>query len=150
MDLPAPMHSAPPVADASLEAMELVLRGVSYHYPHGEKLALADVSYTFRPGTTAIVGPNGAGKSTLVKLLTGLLAPTSGAIGTQLSGGACVPADQIPKGVLFQEPSHLHLTVRQNVTMRYERVPDEDARIHRALGLAGLGDVVAGLPDGIE
>src|ERR1051325_9379032 len=121
MDLPARVSAAPPPSDPSSEAMELVLRGVGYQYPQSEKVALANVSYTFRPGTTAIVGPNGAGKSTLVKLLTGLLAPTSGAIGARLSGGAFLPAEQVARGVLFHEPSHLHLTVRQNVTMRYER-----------------------------
>jgi ATP-binding cassette, subfamily B, bacterial len=150
MDLFPAVRAASPLSDPALDAMALLLQGVSYRYPNSQKVALADVSYTFGPGTTAIVGPNGAGKSTLVKLLTGLLAPTSGAIRAQLSGGTCVPAEQLSKAVLFQEPSHLHLTVRQNVTMRYERAPEEDARIHRALELAGLGDVVAGLPDGID
>jgi len=128
----------------------LHLRGVSYRYPNSDKGALADISYTFPTGTTAIVGPNGAGKSTLVKLLTGLLAPTSGAIGVQLADGTCLPPQLAEKAVLFQEPSHLYLTIRQNVTMRYERAPDEDARIHHALELAGLGGVVKGLPDGID
>lgn len=150
MDLASPVHPAPPPLDPSLDAMALLLEGVGYHYPHSHKVALADVSCTFGTGTTAIVGPNGAGKSTLVKLLTGLLAPASGAILARLSDGTCVPAERLPKGVLFQEPSHLHLTVRQNVTMRYEREPDEDARIHRALELAGLSEVVAGLPDGLD
>jgi ABC-type bacteriocin/lantibiotic exporter with double-glycine peptidase domain len=130
--------------------MKLRLSGVNYRYPQSEKAALAHVSYTFRSGATAIVGPNGAGKSTLVKLLAGLLAPTVGTIEAGLPSGAYVPAAELRKGVLFQEPSHLHLTVRQNVTMHYERAPDEDARIHRALKLAGLGEVVASLPNGIE
>jgi ATP-binding cassette, subfamily B, bacterial len=132
------------------DALALQLRGVSYTYPHSARIALSEITYTFHPGTTALVGPNGAGKSTLVKLLTGLLAPTSGVISARLAGGACVPAEQLPKAVLFQEPSHLHLTVRQNMTMRYERAPDEDRRIYRALELAGLGKTIDALPDGID
>ncbi len=149
MDFGSPVHPAAP-SGPSPDATALVLQGVSYHYPHSQKVALDDVSYSFRPGTTAIVGPNGAGKSTLVKLVTGLLEPTAGAIHARLANGARVPADQVSKGVLFQEPSHLYLTVRQNVTMRYERAPDEDARIHHALDLAGLGRVVSGLPEGLD
>ena len=131
-------------------ALAIDLQSVSYRYPQGHRVAVSDISYTFPAGTTAIVGPNGAGKSTLVKLLTGLLAPTSGSISVRLPGGACVPPDQAHRAVLFQEPSHLYLTIRQNVTMRFESAPAEDARILEALETAGLGGVVAGLPDGID
>jgi ATP-binding cassette, subfamily B, bacterial len=135
---------------SSVEGPAVHLQAVSYGYPHREKLALSELSYTFPIGTTAIVGPNGAGKSTLVKLLAGLLAPTSGSIGVKLPGGTCLPPDQAHKAVLFQEPSHLYLTIRQNVTMRFERTPGEDARIHDALEVAGLSPVVEALPDGID
>jgi ABC-type multidrug transport system fused ATPase/permease subunit len=126
------------------------LQSVSYSYPHSHKVALSEVSYTFPTGPTAIVGPNGAGKSTLVKLLTGLLVPTSGTIRVRSPGGTCLAPDQAHRAVLFQEPSHLYLTIRQNITMRFERTLTEDARIHRALEIAGLGGVVEGLPDGLD
>jgi ABC-2 type transport system ATP-binding protein len=40
--------------------------------------ALDDVSFTITDGITGILGENGAGKSTIIKILLGLLHPTSG------------------------------------------------------------------------
>lgn len=47
----------------------------------GEKLVLKDVSFTLNKGDiVTLLGPNGAGKSTIVRVVLGLLAPTSGTI----------------------------------------------------------------------
>ena len=53
------------------------LRGLGKDY--GPKRALQDVSLTVAKGEVfGYVGPNGAGKTTTIKILTGLIRPTSG------------------------------------------------------------------------
>src|SRR3989441_671429 len=78
--------------------------------------AVDGVSFSIRPGEIlGYVGPNGAGKSTTVKVLTGLIEPTSGEI---LFQGRNVRADwvgfQRRMGYVPEEP-HLypHLTGRE-------------------------------------
>ena len=46
-----------------------------------EKVAVSDVTMDVEPGElVGYIGPNGAGKSTTIKMLTGILVPTSGTI----------------------------------------------------------------------
>ena len=42
--------------------------------------ALDGLTVAVEPGVTGLVGANGAGKSTLIKILLGLLTPTSGQV----------------------------------------------------------------------
>src|SRR3954451_8156637 len=44
----------------------------------GAVTAVSELSVTLEPGVIGLVGANGAGKSTLIKMLLGLLPPTSG------------------------------------------------------------------------
>jgi ABC-2 type transport system ATP-binding protein len=58
--------------------MSLVaLEGLTKQYPGGVT-ALDGLTVTVEPGIIGLVGANGAGKSTLIKILLGLLEPTSG------------------------------------------------------------------------
>lgn len=59
--------------------MTLELRGVAKRFPG--VTAVDDVSFEARAGEiTGYLGPNGSGKSTTMKMITGLMAPSSGAI----------------------------------------------------------------------
>lgn len=64
---------------------------VSYKYPGSSDLALENLSVSFTSDEKiAIIGENGAGKTTFIKLLIGLLEPTSGQI---LFDGKNISAD---------------------------------------------------------
>jgi ABC-2 type transport system ATP-binding protein len=47
---------------------------------YGQVIGLNDVSVEVPPGITGLLGPNGAGKSTFLKLITGQLKPSKGAV----------------------------------------------------------------------
>ena len=47
---------------------------------YGQVIGLNDVSVSIPPGITGLLGPNGAGKSTFMKLITGQLKPSKGAV----------------------------------------------------------------------
>lgn len=126
------------------------LQDVSYIYPETRKMALKDISCTFKPGLTAIVGTNGVGKSTLVKLLSGIVAPTLGTISLFSDTGEDIALAACAKAVLFQDSAHFAFSIRHNVTMQFERSEGEDERIKEALRLAGLWEVVEALPDGLD
>ncbi|WP_326598121.1 ABC transporter ATP-binding protein [Streptomyces sp. NBC_01803] len=46
----------------------------------GNVVAVNDVTMDIAPGVTGLLGPNGAGKSTLIHMMSGFLAPSSGAV----------------------------------------------------------------------
>ncbi|MFN3230320.1 MAG: ABC transporter ATP-binding protein, partial [Asticcacaulis sp.] len=49
--------------------------------PQGDKLAVDHIDLAIAPGTFyALLGPNGAGKTTTLRMVAGLLAPTSGSV----------------------------------------------------------------------
>src|SRR2546421_13020780 len=52
-------------------------RALTHRYP-GNILALDNLTLDVEPGIIGLVGANGAGKSTFLKILLGLVKPTSG------------------------------------------------------------------------
>ncbi len=75
-----------------MEQSFIHLNGICLFY--GKKQALKDVCLDLQPGRIGLLGPNGAGKSSLLKILLGLLAPSSGR-GSVL-GHSILPAARSP------------------------------------------------------
>ena len=58
----------------------------------GRRLIFKDINFNWsEKGIFGISGPNGSGKSTLVKIVAGLIAPSSGKIIHKNSGGEIIP-----------------------------------------------------------
>jgi ABC-2 type transport system ATP-binding protein len=112
----------------------------------GERVAVDDVSFEFAAGEIfALLGPNGAGKTTTLRMLAGLIAPTSGSV--QIDQQAMTP-EAAPRlrqriGFLTEAPGLWdNLTVRENLCV-YARIyglPDPDKSVDRALALFELAD----------
>lgn len=80
------------------------VHGASFFY--GETPVVDNVSFTVKAGEyLGIIGPNGGGKTTLVKMLLGLLAPTSGSV-TVFGEPAQELSDRFRIGYVPQRVAH--------------------------------------------
>ena len=58
--------------------MELTIDRLTKQYKN--KIAVDRLSFSLTKGVTGLLGANGAGKTTLIRMLCGILVPTSGEI----------------------------------------------------------------------
>lgn len=126
----------------------LAIRGLdkSYRSAEREVEVLAGIDLDVHPGEfVSVVGPSGGGKTTLLKVVAGLLAPTSGDV--RLDGR---PVQGPPRdlGVVFQEYGRSLFawkSVRDNVALplrsRGVGRAERRSRVDEALAAVGLGDV---------
>ena len=77
MTAPPQLRAGRGPGDAGTAAAVIQTEALTKRYT-SEVTALDGLTVTFAPGITGLVGANGAGKSTLIKILLGLLPPTSG------------------------------------------------------------------------
>jgi ATP-binding cassette subfamily B protein len=146
-----------PVLDGSgqVGAGTIRFERVTFRYPDADRDVLTDLDLELVEGRSlALVGVNGAGKTTLVSLLARLRDPTGGRITV---GG--VPLTDLPArdwqrriAVVYQDFTRLPLTARENITMEIGATPSgiDEAALERALKRAAAGEVIDGLPEGLD
>ena len=126
------------MTDVSLENLTKI-------YPGSSAPAVNNVSLQIESGSlTALLGPSACGKSTILKMIAGLLAPTSGDIRFDDQSILNLPPDQRDAVMVFQ--SHLlfpYMTVGENVgfglKMRHRPKTEISQAVGRMLDLVQLG-----------
>jgi len=150
LDTPADLIDPGPDGEALPRGpLSVELDHVTFAYPDGAPV-LHDITVRIEPGRrVAVVGETGSGKSTIAKLVTRLMDPTDGTV--RLDGvdvrrisGASLRRSVVlvpQEGFLFDD------TLAANV--RYGRLDATEQDILDAAAELGLGDWLAGLPQGV-
>ena len=141
----APGAAAPPYCTGRLE-----FQAVGFAYAPGVP-TLSDISFRLEPGRlVALVGPTGAGKSTIAALAVRLADPAAGRVLLDGQDLRALPLTFIRRHValLLQDTPLLHGTVWENIAYGRPGAERDDA-IQAAIA-AGVGDVIAALPDGYD
>lgn len=135
-----------PLADIEykniLDIQCLETRNVSYRYPLTDELRIKNINFKIHKGEkVAFVGENGAGKTTFIKLLTGMLQPTSGDI--FINGKNVKDIDFASRynsiSYVFQDPARFNtFTIADNVFLGDVEKQRNEAEIDAALRFAGF------------
>lgn len=118
---------------------------------HPEHPVLKNISFTVKPGqTVAIVGHTGSGKTTIISLLNRMYETSNGKIKIDDVPVEEWELDTLRKniGVVLQDVFLFSGSVRDNITLRNENIPEE--KVIEAARLIGMHDFIMQLPGGYD
>jgi putative spermidine/putrescine transport system ATP-binding protein/spermidine/putrescine transport system ATP-binding protein len=125
-----------------MKSSEVRLDRLSKEY--NRTVAVDDVSLRIEPGhMVALLGPSGCGKTTCLRMIAGLIRPTSGDVFVNDKRMTNVPVHRRNVGMLFQNYALFpHLTVEENIAfgleMRGITKADAARKVGEALNLVQL------------
>ena len=150
LEIEPAIEDAPSARPAAPFTRALALEHVDFCYRAG-RTVLRDVSLEIRAGRTiALVGETGSGKSTLLALLPRLYDPTAGRVTFDGVDTRELTLASLRSQMSFvqQEAVLMGMTLADNI--RYGRRDATDEEVREAALQAGLGPLLARLPDGLD
>lgn len=139
-------ESKTPFDRITLETDQLSLR-----FPNSDKDMLKDISLKIEPGEKIILnGGNGAGKTTLIRILAGILKPTSGTLFINDDTFRKIDINQYRSqiGTIIQGESPFEGTILENITFNDPAVTAQELRW--ALDAVQLSGYIKSLPNGMD
>lgn len=120
--------------------MDFILKTTDLCKNFKGQMAVDHVSLNIRRNSIyGLLGPNGAGKSTTLKMITGILKPTSGSI--EFDGHPWQRGDLTQIGALIETPPlYENLTAYENLKVRTTMLGLPDKRIDEVLHIVRLID----------
>jgi ATP-binding cassette, subfamily B, bacterial CvaB/MchF/RaxB len=128
---------------------EIEARDLSFRYAEGEPFVFENLSFKIAAGEyVAITGPSGCGKTTLLKILLGLMPPTTGEVLVDGKPLAVIGLENFRDciGVVMQDDSLLSGTIADNISF-FDETPDHE-RIARCAAFAAIHEDIAAMPMG--
>lgn len=118
--------------------MDMILKTTDLCKNFKGQMAVNNVSLNIqRNSVYGLLGPNGAGKSTALKMITGILRPTSGSI--EFDGHLWQRGDLTQIGALIETPPlYENLTAYENLKVRTTMLGLPDNRIDEVLHIVRL------------
>lgn len=128
----------------------VAFENVSFSYD-GEKLALDNVSFEAKSGTSlTLVGPSGGGKTTVAGLIARFWDVQNGAVKIGGVNVKDIPKEELMNTVsyVFQDSKLLKRSILENVRLSRPDATEQEVMI--ALEKAQCTDIIEKLPDGIN
>ncbi len=135
----------------SIKNSEIIIRDLNFMYSQGAPFSINSLNLSVKENEhIAIVGKSGSGKSTLIKLIGGMLRPTSGNI--YLGGYDIYKIDsaslQNKIGIIMQNTFLFNMSIRDNLLLAKPKASMEE--LTAACKEAGIFDFIDSLPEGFD
>lgn len=138
-------------SDYCFTNISIEAENLRYKFPDSNDYVIDKINLKIEPSEKIYLeGNNGSGKTTLIRILSGLLRPTSGSFYINDDTYRKIDLTQYRSqiGSIINGETPFEGTVLENLTFNNPNVPHED--IKWAIDSVKLGDFIKSLPDGLD